>query len=240
MNLAILLIALVIAAALAFRAKKTPRRADDAAKRRVPLTNREQAMYHRLRSSLPEHIILAQVSLGALLTARSHAARNRFNQKIADFVVCTPAFDVIAVIELDDNSHKTRRDRDAARDAMLARAGIRTIRYAHTPDPTPSDATSLHRRLNWRLRDNRSECRKNVPERRERRRPKPGAALINGKPRVAALLRVAAAPRPGCCAARNRRYRHDLTNLIVNRRRLRPTAQARLKRFQRRRHATTA
>lgn len=134
MNLAILLIALVIAAAVALQAKKARRRGDDAVKPRAPLTNREQAMYHRLRSTLPEHIILAQVSLGALLTAQSHAARNRFNQKIADFVVCTPAFDVIAVIELDDSSHKTRRDRDAARDAMLARAGIRTIRYPHTPD----------------------------------------------------------------------------------------------------------
>lgn len=134
MKLALVLIALVILAGLAFQASRRPQRSNDPIKRRVPLTNREQTMYHRLRGALPKHIILAQVSHGALLSSRSHATRNRFSQKIADFVVCTPAFDVAAVIELDDASHRTKRRTDAERDAMLTNAGLHIIRYANIPD----------------------------------------------------------------------------------------------------------
>ncbi len=106
----------------------------EAVRKKDPLTANEQAMFNRLKGALPQYTVLAQVSFGALLAARSTATRNTFDRKIADFVVCDPAFQVLAVIELDDSSHKNRRERDAKRDAMLTEAGYRVVRYARIPD----------------------------------------------------------------------------------------------------------
>ena len=103
-------------------------------RRRQLLSEREQAMHNRLSHALPELVVLAQVSFSALLTARAYAARNTFDRKTADFVVCDRAFQVLAVIELDDASHKGKTDKDAARDAMLVAAGYRVLRYPNIPD----------------------------------------------------------------------------------------------------------
>ena len=91
-------------------------------------------MHNRLTQSLPDFVVLAQVSFGALLTAKTYAARNRFDRKIADFVICDKAFQVIAVVELDDASHKGKRAQDSDRDALLIQAGYRVLRYDNVPD----------------------------------------------------------------------------------------------------------
>lgn len=98
------------------------------------MTEREQAMYSRLVQTFPDCVTLSQVSLGALLTARTQGARNRFDRKIADFVLCDRSFGVIAVIELDDSSHAGKASQDKARDEMLAGAGYRTARFKNVPD----------------------------------------------------------------------------------------------------------
>jgi len=41
---------------------------------------------------------------------------------------------VLAIIELDDSSHKGKEQRDASRDAMLKSAGYKTVRYRKIPD----------------------------------------------------------------------------------------------------------
>jgi very-short-patch-repair endonuclease len=74
------------------------------------------------------------VSFSALITARSHATRNLFNRKIADFVICDRALQVVAVVELDDSSHKNKSEEDQQRDALLTAAGYRVIRYKSVPD----------------------------------------------------------------------------------------------------------
>lgn len=129
--LAIILIAAVVIGELA---KKQVSGSAERPKRRWPLTKNEAAMYHRLVQALPGKVIFAQVSFGALLTARSRAARNRFDRKVADFVVCDKALQVLAVIELDDSSHKGREFKDAARDKLLLEAGYRVIRYPRIPN----------------------------------------------------------------------------------------------------------
>jgi very-short-patch-repair endonuclease len=53
---------------------------------------------------------------------------------MADFVLCSKAFDVLAVIELDDSSHKSREREDADRDQWLTKAGYRVVRYPQIPD----------------------------------------------------------------------------------------------------------
>lgn len=103
-------------------------------KRRRLLTEREEAMHNRLTQALPNAIVLAQVSFGALLSATSRPVRNRFDRKIADFVICNRAFQVVVVIELDDASHRGKEEKDAARDAMLKEAGYRVLRYPNIPD----------------------------------------------------------------------------------------------------------
>lgn len=98
------------------------------------MTDREQAMYSRLIETFPEHVTLSQVSLGALMTARTMATRNRFDRKIADFVLCNRAFGVLAVIELDDASHRGKGAKDNARDRLLNDAGYKTLRFKNVPD----------------------------------------------------------------------------------------------------------
>lgn len=98
------------------------------------LTKNEQPMYFRLRESLPECIVLAQVSFSALITSKGYAERARFNRKMADFVVCSKAFEVLAVVELDDASHKGREEKDEARDGLLKQAGVAVLRYKTVPD----------------------------------------------------------------------------------------------------------
>jgi very-short-patch-repair endonuclease len=99
-----------------------------------PLTPREQSMFLRLSSTFPEHVVLSQVAFSALITSRQPATRNGFNRKMADFVLCSKAFDVLAVIELDDASHKSREREDADRDRWLTKAGYRVVRYPQIPD----------------------------------------------------------------------------------------------------------
>ena len=100
----------------------------------APLTHREQAMCFRLVETFPEHVVLAQVAFSALLTARSRALRNTFDRKVADFVLCSRGFEPLAVIELDDASHKRRETQDRARSDMLQKCGYSVVRYANVPD----------------------------------------------------------------------------------------------------------
>lgn len=128
---AVILIGVAVIAGLA---KKQVSGSAERPKRRWPLTKNEAAMYHRLVQALPDKVIFAQVSFGALLTARGRATRNRFDRKIADFVVCDKALQVLAIIELDDSSHRGREGNDAARDKLLQDAGYRVLRYPRIPN----------------------------------------------------------------------------------------------------------
>lgn len=100
------------------------------------LTMNEQPTFLRLKEALPEpnYFVLAQVSFSAFMTAKGYATRNLFNRKIADFVVLDKNFNVIAIIELDDASHKGKEHKDAERDALIAEAGYKIIRYKRTPE----------------------------------------------------------------------------------------------------------
>jgi very-short-patch-repair endonuclease len=125
---------LVFAAVARKRSSQSTSSFVDKPKARPPLTVREQAMYNRLVQTLPDLVVLPQVSFGALLTARTRAARSSFSRKIADFVVCDRAFKVVAVIELGDKSRKGKSQEDSERDVLLMEAGYRVLRYRRVPD----------------------------------------------------------------------------------------------------------
>ncbi|MBJ9738792.1 DUF2726 domain-containing protein [Acinetobacter oleivorans] len=98
------------------------------------ITMNEQPTFMKLKEALPEHIILAQVAFSAFMTAQGYVTRNLFNRKVADFVVLDKAFNIVAIVELDDSSHKGKENFDAERDALIQEAGFRVIRYKRTPE----------------------------------------------------------------------------------------------------------
>jgi Protein of unknown function (DUF2726) len=118
-----------------------------------PLLSRaEQVLYGRLVRAFPGHVILAQVALSQMLVvARAGAGgsaqsiANRFRQLVADFVVCTPDFTAVAVIELDDRSHhrNAQRERDRRKDQFLQAAGIKVIRIAVADIPSEAALKAL-------------------------------------------------------------------------------------------------
>ncbi|MBA1148226.1 DUF2726 domain-containing protein [Ectothiorhodospiraceae bacterium WFHF3C12] len=127
-----------------------------------PLLSRpEQVLFHRLREALPEYEVLAQVSFSQFIRAKGDTRKENWRrfamarQKVADFVICNPDFSVLAVVELDDRSH--RRGKDQKRDALLAEAGIpchrwhvkrmpsgEQIRSVVLPEMTPGGAGVKH------------------------------------------------------------------------------------------------
>lgn len=134
--LVITAIALLAIVAIAFLMRGKTRTAGDRDKiwRRRLLSKNEQPMYFRLRETFPDHVVLTQVALSSLLNSRSKSTRSTFDRKVADFVLCNPAFEVLAVVELDDPSHKAHAEADAASDAMLMEAGYQVLRFERVPD----------------------------------------------------------------------------------------------------------
>jgi hypothetical protein len=105
------------------------------------LSANEKEFFIRLSQALPACHVLTQVALGALLqpnvrnnNKEYYRARGVFSQKIADYVICNGNMDVLAVVELDDRTH--RNDKDAKRDAMLVQAGYKVIRWDSKNKPT--------------------------------------------------------------------------------------------------------
>ena len=129
----VIILAIVLVVSTVINQKSSSSKSSLTLSRKQLLTNREQQMFSVLSSALPECVVLAQVSFSALVTAEGWQSRNRFNRKVADFVLCSKQMNVIAVIELDDRSHIGRELLDRERDAMLKQAGYTTIRYQSVP-----------------------------------------------------------------------------------------------------------
>ncbi len=108
------------------------------------LTENEKEFLERLETAFPGHRIMVQVCMGALMapavrggSADYLSIRGRFAQKIVDYVVLDDALEVVALIELDDRTH--RQEKDALRDAMTAAAGYVTLRYHSRQKPAPEE-----------------------------------------------------------------------------------------------------
>lgn len=101
---------------------------------RCVINTHEQPTFLRLKKALPDCYILAQVSHATLVSALSASIRDKINQNHADFVVLDHKFKVVAIIDLDDASHKGALERSTARNKYLLQAGYRVITYTATPD----------------------------------------------------------------------------------------------------------
>jgi very-short-patch-repair endonuclease len=68
--------------------------------------------------------------------------RNRFDRKIADFVVCDSSkLEIVAIVELDDRTHSSAKDR--YRDDLTKAAGYQTIRFQSRQKPTETEIAAL-------------------------------------------------------------------------------------------------
>lgn len=113
------------------------------------LSPAEVRFYLRLKESVPEFDVLPQVCMGAIvdppkrLTGRfREKARYAYQAKHVDFTIFDAKENrIVCLIEHDDPSHNSQRaeEKDAARDAITAEAGYRTLRW-HVRD-LPDDAT---------------------------------------------------------------------------------------------------
>lgn len=108
-------------------------------KRAHILTNNELEFYRRLQRALPGLEVLPQVSMAGVIRPNESNSK-RWNQalwmvvsKRIDFTICRRDMSVLCVVELDDRTHD--KTKDAQRDAILASAGIGTIRYQSRNKP---------------------------------------------------------------------------------------------------------
>jgi hypothetical protein len=143
----VVVVALVLLA-LKLSITKAPATASGIVERPI-LSANELEFFHRLTRALPNHHIFPQVAANALLRVddavnrkRYHAVRNRFAQKHVDFTVCEKeSLRVVALIELDDRTH--RAEKDKARDALFGQAGYFTHRFESRRKPSEQEIAAL-------------------------------------------------------------------------------------------------
>ena len=104
------------------------------------MTDREQALYHRLREALPDCLVFTQVPLSQVLavkyrTKNAQVWLKKLSQKSVDFVVCQADSSVLAVIDFDDKSNSSGKHvvRDADTKKALRDARIKLIRARAVP-----------------------------------------------------------------------------------------------------------
>jgi hypothetical protein len=125
----LLTLMVLVAGIYHFKPKHVARNSTRYARRR-PLNSHEQILYWRLAGTLPEHVVLAQVSMMRCVGARGPNIRILARENI-DFVVCNKSMHIMAAIEIiDDNcpiSEYRQKVRQLKEDALDA-AGIRLIK----------------------------------------------------------------------------------------------------------------
>ena len=111
-------------------------------RRKQFLTRVEQETLRHHESAFPQFRVHCQVSMGALLSPERLLGRNDalwthrlYSQKIVDYVLQDRrSGEIVALVELDDFTHRHRRDH--ARDVLTDIAGYRTIRLSAARRPT--------------------------------------------------------------------------------------------------------
>jgi hypothetical protein len=155
-NLLVWLFAILLLAAIGFLLAVRRRRPVFRVVKRALLTENEKEFLERLEAAFPQYRIMTQVCMGALMAPDVRGGspeylsiRGRFAQKVVDYVILDDALEVVALVELDDRTH--RLEKDASRDAMTATAGYVTLRYRSRDKPGPeairADLRALHAAL---------------------------------------------------------------------------------------------
>ncbi len=105
------------------------------------MSENELEFFNRLINAFPEYYVFPQVAMSGLVAPKTkdfkqqNAIKNTYNRSRVDFVLYKDQ-KVVAVIELDDKTHKGKEDKDQKRDDILAQAGYKTYRYMSNNKPT--------------------------------------------------------------------------------------------------------
>ncbi len=147
----IVLLIVAVVAFIAIKRKQLEKNQNTEAKfyGKQVLTEPEQVLYHRLRESVPELIVLAQVQISQIVGIKKGQGWqywfNKISRKSADFVVCLKDFSIVTVVELDDSTHN-RQDRQKAdqdKDFALAKAGYSVLRIKVGNIPATDDLRTM-------------------------------------------------------------------------------------------------
>jgi hypothetical protein len=103
------------------------------ARARRPLSTLDQEVYARLVQAFPGLVVLAQVALTSLVTtARKDCSR--YHHKVVDFVLLDHAFEVFAVVEIDDAGQASRHALGEPVQGLLEMAGYRVFEFKGVPE----------------------------------------------------------------------------------------------------------
>lgn len=118
------------------------------------LSRNEKDCFNHLRKIFPDNYICPQVSMGAIIEPlakmngstkqeRSNSAtdRNKVQSKVIDYVILNNSLEPIFIIELDDNTHNSKIDKDQDRDNNISLAGLKTIRIRRNKNSFPGRET---------------------------------------------------------------------------------------------------
>lgn len=114
---------------------------DNSYKPTVFMTDNELEFFQRLVQAFPNHYVFPQVAMSGLVAAKSNdykklnGIKNTYNRLRVDFVLFKDK-KVMAVIELDDKTHKNKEEKDSKRDAILEQSGYKTYRFESSKKPS--------------------------------------------------------------------------------------------------------
>jgi hypothetical protein len=117
---------------------------------RPPLMPPEQALFLRLQEAFPGFVVLAQVRLSRLLSTGARADSARWKEYISrmsvDYVICTPDFKILGVVELETAQPGTeQRVADLVKARALQDARVPLVRW-ELADGVP-DVARIHARF---------------------------------------------------------------------------------------------
>lgn len=112
--------------------------------KRKLMTKNERELYERIKEHIPEVLIFAQVQLSQIVFHPQQGSKeafywnNRINRMSVDLLITNTSFETLAVIELDDPSHKRedRKKQDQKKNKVLKDANIKVIRIPTGSNPS--------------------------------------------------------------------------------------------------------
>lgn len=105
------------------------------------MSDNEIEFFNRLITAFPDYYIFPQVAMSGLVSPNTtdykkmNGIKNTYNRLRVDFVLFKDK-KVLAIIELDDKTHKGKEDKDNKRDGILNQAGYKTFRFMSHNKPS--------------------------------------------------------------------------------------------------------
>jgi hypothetical protein len=103
----------------------------------------ETLVYRLLKAGIPDHEVFANVSLAAVIGAKSDQEARRLAQYHLDFVVCDKAMHVIAVVEMESAGGLQATGEQRFKADTLKAAGIHLVQLSRSALPRREEVRAL-------------------------------------------------------------------------------------------------